>query len=763
MVSAEIPLPVILSLLEAPRPSNLQYVLKSLYLSQDAVSKASKSDLNILTSRINNLLLARDDYKRWYGCHVVQILALNPVVLTNAGSLFIVSLLKIVNDTNSVSINLKNAALTLNAIIKGIRGKPVLTREVLTPNLPNIISSLMDTLERDIVTILPILQSILFKHSTTFKPFAKKFEVKLQKFITENFDNLSTPLQYDLCKSYAYLNLIKPNNSTTASGTQPLPDDQWRAKLLKIMDEIRSTVLIYDNFIDLKNERDTMEIIKQLPDQETKEYIFPFLNVDMSEPITVVSISQRLNVLVKLLIAFVTSPTPFPIRVPLGLVIQVANLLLGVSPNYIPFKGDLKRDQDLKKIVLNDMVKTQAIGSQLIFQVTKFYKKLVLPHLSSILSSLEVAVPVKSGSGKKMIKIDTEAALAIESELLSVVKTTTEILKLFEGLTELELINKLVDVCILFLEKRTPMESLTEKQSQVQPKQAQGQGKKNKKKSKDSTPLSDLLSHAELFELDPPAITISTSLSFFEVVIKKIPSLSPTARIKVMRYILSTGVKQSSLNGSVSPQLVRLLEALVLYPGNGETYSVLPIVKRLLPDNEKLSLLTNPRFPPLEVKYRPRAAAGIEDVDDDDEDDEAREDIMDVDVVTVEEVEQEPKGNFAEELKKAQVSIPDSTQSVFKTNEETKQLQTLSFPEAKKEEKIVEEEDEENKTRSLEDAEEEDETPSKRIKITQGPTITTTSTTEIEVKIDESEGGDDSDFEVPEIDLGSDEDDEDDE
>lgn len=749
--SAEIPLPVILSLLESPQSSTLSYVLKSLYQSKYTITKASKAEINHLVSKINNLLNSKDNFKRWYGSHVVQIVALNPVILTTGGGLFIVSLLKIINDNNVPAVNFKNAALALDQLITGIRGKPVLTREILTPNLPNIISSLLENLKRDIYVVLPIVKKLLLKNTTTFKPFIKKFETHLTALLLNNFTSLNSQLKKDVCQSYAYLNLIKPvqNSNQGGNNVQSLPDDQWRAKIFKLLDELRSVVVIYDNIVELQNDRDSADLIKQLPDSETKDFIFPFLKIDLSDPISIVQISQRIEVLSHLIVAFITSPTPFPLRIPLGLIIQSSELLLGISPNFIPLKKELNRNEELKKIVVNDLSKTQSIGAWILYNITKHYKKLVLPHLSSILSSLEVAIPIKNDKGSKVIKVDDDSALAIEPELLTVIKTTVEILKLFQGLSDLDLINKLVDVSILFLQKRTTLDGLLEKQEQNKPQQ-QGQKNKKKNKNKDSTPLADILSHAELFDVDAPKETVSVILSFFEIVIKKIPNLSPTYRIKIVKYVISSAVKQETTKGKILDKTKNLLESIVLYPSYGETYSILPIAKRLLSNNDKLSLLTNPRFPPLETKFK---ASTQQDVIEEEEEDDDDVEVADSVVQEVSQVDQEPvevADVMEQVIKPREVPIPEQQTMVFKTDEQVKEQKVLSFAEEK-----ADEEDASNKTRSLEEPEEDD-TPSKRIKIvSEGD-----KTVQMEADKIGADEDSDSDFEIPNIELGSDDDEE---
>jgi pre-rRNA-processing protein RIX1 len=715
---------MILEILDQQRPQHIKHVLKSLYSSPETITTAAKSELNHLVSKTTNLLNSRDDYKRWFGCHIVQVLGMNPLVLTNGGSNFITALLKLINDQSIVSVNFQNACRALDTIMSGIRGKPVLTREILTPNLPHILCALLDNLERDFKIVLPILTTLLTKNTTTFKPFLKKFEAKLIKLLVENFCEMDSELQALVCKSYAYLHLIKPNQTTM--GAQPLPDDQWRLKILQLLDELRSVVLIYDNMIDLKSERDSMDLIKQLPEMEKKEYIFPFLSIDLSDALSIVTISERIEVLVRLVIAFITSSTPFPIRVPLGLIIQCCNLLMGLSLNYIQLKPELKRSTSLKRVIQTDLSKTQALGCLLLHEVAKTYKKLILPHLQHVLSSLEVMIPMEL---KKLNKVDKKQCLNQESEMLGVISSATEILKLFQGLTQLELINKLVDVSLTLLEKRTPLEGVLEKQP-IANNAPTGQ-KKNKKKNKDSTPMSDLLSHSELFEVNPPKSTIHTILPFFEIVLKKVTNLVPTFRIKLLKYIISTSVKEHVINGSVGEPFKRILEIVVLYPNDGETYSILPIAKRLLPNNEKLSLLTNPRFPVLDVKYRPKTFV------EDEEEDEGEE--MDVDVKEFFGKET-GKDSFVEELKKVEIRETPAV-SVFKSDEEMK---TLSFPESKP--KPIETAEKEDKTRPLE---ENDDTPSKRIKIQESGE----EPVNVPVEVDDE---DDSDFEIPEIDVDSD-------
>jgi pre-rRNA-processing protein RIX1 len=759
---AEIPIAVILSLLEQPKPEEVQYVLKSLYLSQSTVSKASKSEINHLTSRIGNLLNSNDDHSKWYGCHLVQVIATNPIILSTSGQNYIVSLLKIINDSKTIPVNLKNASLALNTVMKGIRGKPVLTREILTPNLPNIISSLIEKLEKDIVTILPILQTLTLKNTTTFKPFLSKFEAKLIKLLgKENFGTFDKSLQKQVSTCFAYTNLVSQNHQQqqqSGHAIQALPDDQWRVKIFQILSELSSVIEIYDNLIELKEEADLVELLALLSSKysDSKNFIFPFLKIDLSRPITILSISKRINVLIQLLIAFITSPTPFPLRIPLGTIVNAGNLLSSLSLNYIPFKRELSRDEDIKKIISNDVTNSQSIGAELIYEITLNYKRLVLPHLKSILSCLEVAIPVektKLKANSKVIKVDEEFALSIESELLQVIQSSVELFKIADGVTEYDLVNKLIDVSILLLKKRKPLDGLLDKQENKHQEQTnQQKNKKNKKRSKDATPLSDILSHSALFELEPPSHTISVILNLFEIILKKFTKVSINSRLKVVKYIISQSVKQTSNNGYINVQLVRLLETIVLFPGEGEVYSFLPIIKRLLPNSEKLSLLTNPRFPPLDVKYKVKK----QDISQIEEDYDEEEEEEDDSVIIEESKEEEAQQDFLKDFKgQDEPASPSKKEAVFKTDEEIK---TLEFAKPAVEVQIQEETVVEvgpaSRTRSLE---KDEDAPSKRIKIDGKSEV---SAKEVKIVDDDAYDGlnsSDGEFEIPDIEVDSDE------
>ncbi|KAH3686221.1 hypothetical protein WICPIJ_002799 [Wickerhamomyces pijperi] len=758
-MSVEVPISVILSTLDTPRPGNLQYILKTLYSNSSLITQLSKSELSHLISRVNNLIQSKDEYKRWYGLHLVQVLAFNPVILTTGGAAILVSLIKLVNDRSYDNVLLfQNACLAISQIVKNIRGKPSLTREVLTPNLSNIIAALIDNFERDVATVLQVATDLLLRNTTTFKPFINKFEVKLTALLNNaNFATFDDKLQAAVCKAYAYLNLTKSSNqassaAATNSNVQALPDDQWRLRIFQIVEELKEVVQLYENLIDLSADANINKQLLSLGKLENSKKIFGKLSVDVNDSSTILQISQRVGVLTRLLAAFLTSATPFALRAPLGLAIKVATLLISISTSYIPVKREFGRESGLGKVIQLDVAHSQAHGVVLLRALVETYKFNVLSSSHLIFSSLEVIIPVtKSG---KVFKIDDARCLNLESELLQVIGAVSELLQLNGHISDFEVIYKLIDASLLLLKKRTPLDELIDKQQQsAAPQgQGQGQGKKNKnKRNKDATPMSDILSHSALFELSPSKSTVKTVSSFFAIVIRKLNKINISYRIKLIKYIVSVSLKQYLACGKISHMNVKLLEDLVLYPNDFENFNNLAIVKNLLPNNQVLSLLTNPRFPVLDSKVKQRLESQYADLEEEEEQQEDEDE--ELAETAVEQLPHTSNTTLAEEIDRRTTSTTASNSAntpmveVFKSNSELKKIQeqqSLTF--AKEEPSTA-------SKRQFQDSEMvEDSIPvaaaNKKAKLEQ-QTAPTTATADQS----DDEG---SDFEMPVIDIDSD-------
>lgn len=116
------------------------------------INGASQVDQQTLLVRINSLLKSNHSITRWKATKLLTVSVTHPVLLLSSHTAnAITGLVKILeskcflqsyeNPTTRELITLKSTAECLGFVLDQIRGKPTLTREVLTPKLPNVIAS----------------------------------------------------------------------------------------------------------------------------------------------------------------------------------------------------------------------------------------------------------------------------------------------------------------------------------------------------------------------------------------------------------------------------------------------------------------------------------------------------------------------------------------------------------------------------------------------------------------------------------------------
>lgn len=262
--------------------------------------------------------------------------------------------------------------------------------------------------------------------------------------------------------------------------------------------------------------------------------------------------------------------------------------------------------------------------------------------------------------------------------------------------------------------------------------------------------LSDILSHEHLFMTNIPTITITTVRSFINQIITKI-ILPPTQHYKIMRYLIieSIHAKYYNLYHNVPIELKKLLINAVLYPGY-DKISILPIISTILSDDPLLGVFNNPKFPPL-----PKYINLVNNIED--------------------EVEEPIKEELTTPLKKRKLDIesneetdnnniiPVEDQSKIFTATKVEKLTTTTTSSIENNPVVIEE-----LTSSKEIVVESPvDEPTKVDNIIPTTTTTTTTTTSLTSNTananDDNDNDDDdesSDFEMPEINLDQDSDDE---
>lgn len=592
---------------ELEQPDSIIPIAKSLHFSIKQLHLESKLDLNHLVSRTINLIQSHLAYNKWCGVTVLQILIDNYEILSTNGLKFINSLIKVLETTNAnTNLKLFNAVIEcLNKLCDQIRGKPTLTREILTPKLSPIIQLYMNNIELNPCLIIKSLTKIMSHHPTTFRPFGNKLNSKLIEFIRSDFVNYPTALKHEICKCFAQLPIIEKSE----------PEAVWNHKLTSIINEIIDLLNIFKDLVDINQDE---ELIKSLSNpafrmNNDNDRLLEYLQIDLSSPETLLHLSNNLEVLLLLLIGFIVTDTKFCVRLPIGKFVSLVGIIFGFNTNYLPIKRDI-RDEATKALINTVLVQVQDFTLNVIDSLVTTYQNPVIMYLNDVLSILETSIPMN----KKVI--DSQAVLKHESFMIHLLNTISKLLGLVLLYQEPQQVVRFVDMALILVEPRTDGNQLYD--NGTKPNSAHNGVKKSKKKNHQTVPMADLLSHSHLFDNLISPLAATSVRSFVNSVITRM-ELPLAQYYKIMRYIIIEAVQSVSLshNNLIPSELKDLLINAVVYPGF-EKVSVLPIVSSILGSDPLLSIFNNPRFPPLPVLIK---KAGFRDEDEDEEGDDGSE------------------------------------------------------------------------------------------------------------------------------------------
>ncbi|KAI5958565.1 RIX1 [Candida theae] len=569
-------------------PSSLIPILSILH-EKPHLDHISKSDLTHLISRTLQLCRTPNIYNKWCGINIINVLSDNYVILANEGANFMTMLITILESYNNTIdvVILKSCVECLNKLIKIIRNKPALTREILTPKLATIISLYLKHLQYAPNLCIKSLYQIIKHHPTTFRPFANKFGEKLYTLMQSGeFVEYPTHLQTSVCKALAILPTVEKHE----------PESKWANDVDNIIAEIKGVIEIYDEFLNFRDDSQLKNLLQKLPQSTTK--VFPSLEIDLNRPKSLLQISSRVYVLTKLLGAYLNEGVS-SVKVPLGKIFALVELICSVNLKYLSFKSDI-RDEEIKGLI-KDMLSVNYQSAIALLRSLLVFKGSLIPHLPSLWSSLAYIVPLsKSG---KVTKVSGNETLYMD-----LVSCVSDYLQLVGMISDNTLMTPFVDVALALVEVR-PTQAEPEKAASI------SQQKKGKKKNVSSAPLSDILSHEHLFTQSKSKQLLNVVRTFLHQVIKR-SELPPTQHYKVVKFVVQECVEAAAANYETTvPESFRdLLRGAVLNPGY-DRHNILPIVSSIIPNDELLSVFNNPRLPPL-----PKRIATTVELEDDLED-----------------------------------------------------------------------------------------------------------------------------------------------
>lgn len=744
-----LPLPVILQELETS-PNSIIKVLYTLHHDKQILNNISKSDLKHLVSRTLNLSRSANVYNKWCGINLITVLSKQYSIVSSDGSRFVSQIISILENHNGRTDTkiLVSSIECLNTLCDQTRGKPTLTREILTPNLPKIIGIYMDKIEYQPHLVIKSLNTLIKFHPTTFRPFGNKLKSRLLELSnTNHYLNFPDSLKNIIGKTIATLPAIEKVE----------PESKWSNDVTDLIKEISQVLLIYKNFLNIDDDEDLLYLFKSLPQEKEEDVsLFPPLRVDVNDHSSVLLISNRVEVLMDLLKGYITSETQFSVRVPIGDIIILIEIICSINTRFIHFKRDI-RDEALQSLIESSILINQKKAVQLMSELPKTFRGNMLPHLSNVLSILETLIPFKNR------KISFPDVLSNETFIRDLLKCVENNLSLVNEFSDNSQLLRFVEVGLFLIQPRltdSDNEQIGKQNLQQQLQNGKKSKKNNKKKANNAVPLADILSHQHLFIDSVPEPTLRVVRSFINTVITR-AHLPPTQYYKIMRYLIIEAVKSKKHNSDLSNQLKSLLINSVLYPETDKV-SLLPIVSSIMGDDPLISVFNNPRLPPLPIHIMKANTTyyideEAEDAEEDDDEEQSIQSKRELDELAEDETNskrQKPStdgftdgSNSVSGVSISQVDIPDveikedvNNEKLFK-NASIKPEQLIHFPEA--------------------ETVHGDSNSVNTEKVTAPADVIQTKVTETEsiTQVNEANASEDSDFEMPELNADDSEDD----
>ncbi|KAM3164041.1 Pre-rRNA-processing protein RIX1 [Lachancea thermotolerans] len=607
MISEPIPLSKLSKSLEECSGYDFQVLLRTLTSSKYVDDKLLKSDLAVFVAKVLKLLRSSEDYHVWKACHLINVLcSYNPVVLcSQAGEFLTLTFNKLEQKASYYRTTITSShgrtllaclVRTVGLLIDLVRGKPALTREVLTPRLSVIISTLVNLSQFEPKMCLSILRKLLLRNTTTFRPHANKFKMVLTNLLSKDYFHFDSATRKLIARNFALLNLVKFSSAAkdeTKSHHNTYQDDQWRKGLMSVLYSFKPVISLCGEILDFSADPDMQKLLQGLPAPRngSPEEIFSPLEIDLNKPITLWAIAKRLNILSDLTIAFISQPTHFQLRIPLRGIIQISEAVLSLTTNYLPLQRTLRRDTELTSTVDALLPCLQMCGISLLRVTSQYYGKCTFPYTSNILSSLELFVPLKKGT----TSVDFDRVRSLEGEMFELIKVADYYARqLGLSLGETTLFAKLVDTS-MYLVKDTVLLNQLYGEHNVGAQKHSNKAKKANKQSKGS--MSDMYSHPQEFTSVRTLKDFDALNDFLVSVVSRF-KLSSVQQIQISKFCISNSVKLSKERGQLPHSFIRLLRALVLHPGY-DRISILPIAVTLLKKqgDDVFALFCNPRLP----------------------------------------------------------------------------------------------------------------------------------------------------------------------
>lgn len=605
--------------LETVSGDEFRLVLNNIRLPVYIDDSIVKNELGLLNTKIIKLVRSNDMYHTWKGCHTAVIICnYNPLMLVTYGDQLLTAVYNRLEqhtnhwETKVIDEQFKTLTVTmlntLSILIKLIRGKPTLSRECLVPKLKFIIPLLISLVNVETSLVLNILMDILYNHPTTFKPFINKYRTALLDLFNNGFyDKCDTVLKKNICDNFAYLHLLKSSNTTNGNVDEneqhhkSSQDETWKFGINSILVDFKPIIEIFNDILDLDQDKSIVESIQNLPTNHTNDdnsnlkFFLTPLKIDLNDSFTLWQIPKRLDLLINLLTSFISLRTPYPVRIPIGTIHKIAELLMNINLKYVTIKREIRHDQELATVIKIILPEVQSLSIKMWSMLIDNVGKNIMTDIPDIIASIEFFIPLR----KKSTDIDLVECLRLKNKFESIFTLINKLLRYMgHHFNEINAIVKLINIALFLTEDQSLLDSFTRKDKENNTLKNSTNGKKKlTKKDNKLGSMSDVYTHYQNF-------TIRTDLNWFNITNKffyniicnwKLPS---SEQIRITRYCIINAMRFKKETGTIPQSFIKLLRIIVINPGF-ERVSILPIAVSILKEmgDDVFEIMCHPRLP----------------------------------------------------------------------------------------------------------------------------------------------------------------------
>lgn len=513
---------------------------------QSLLQAAPETTLHKFNVRVSALLKGSAPASKWLGAHLARVACeTNMTALKSHGAIWANILVHIVELPSEHAVVKEAAIEALEAMFTVTKGKQELTREITTPRIPNFVKVLLKLTDSIpvgsdlMLTVIKALNGVMKSQSTTFKPYAQRYEKLSVRIIAASYTEphkISKQLLDAAAQGFVLLHFV-----TTKGNEQVL----WRKNINRVISELHIAIgQLTQDVIDEDSSTTIPLVDANTPRIEGLPTVNNYFELD-----------AKLTSLFSLLTAFLKSPTKTDVKLPVGSIMNLADRAYSITSHSVQKRGIEKHIYSLFIGVSHSL---HILTTSLLLALSSIVKSSLLLHFDLLAHHLEVLTTTSPSS------IDLHLPLL---SLASVLFEATGVLPT----THLALAEKLV------------ITSLDLTQPRVDPSSAH---------------LPDAVANPALFILTPSRDTLLAIIGFLRTIIAHVPDLALPARARIDQWLILESQSHSQSDSNVRKEAKEALALSAFCPGRTTKYSVLPMALNAAPQSWILDSMVHPRLPP---------------------------------------------------------------------------------------------------------------------------------------------------------------------